>query len=255
SNLQGVRPFDRMLRIFNENPTQKSTFTVWGANHNYFNSEWQVSDSAGCFFHPALFTFVNGSAEERQTGLVAAMAFFRANVGPSADPTFNENFDPLFTLPPVITAITRVDRSFTPSPNSGVTTVFEDFDQPTGINTHGVPNNASIVTITHDVVPNHDPVAQRAGVISWSTAAEDVYFQSNWTGAGNGMDISGFQTLDFRMSRQQNPFLNPDPNTPSDFLIRLALADGSFSQPVQLSTYADLRGPVGGDFPGNFHPI
>jgi hypothetical protein len=254
SNLQGVRPFDRMLRVFDENPTQKSTFTIWGANHNYFNTEWQVSDSAGCFFHDALFGFVNGSAAERQAGLVPVMAFFRANVGSSADPTFNQNFNPLFGLPPVITDITRVDRGFTPSPNSNVTTVFDDFDRPTGTNTHGVPNDANIILISHTTVTNHDPV-QRAGAISWDTAGDDVYFQSNWTAAGHGADISGFQTLDLRVSRQANPALNPDPNAPSDFTIRLAQADGTLSPPVLLSTYADLRGPVGGAFIGNLHPI
>jgi hypothetical protein len=254
SNLQGVRPFDRMLRIFDENPTQKSTFTVWGANHNFYNTEWQVSDSAGCLFHPALFPFVIGSPEQRQTGLVPVMAFFRGNVGPFAEWTFNRNFNPLFELPLVITDITRVDRGFTPSPHPVFTLVFEDFDQPTGVNTSGVPNDASIVTITHGPVPRHDPI-QRGGAISWSTAAEDVYFQTNWTVAGVGFDISPYPTLDFRVSRQHNPALNPNPNLPTNFSIRLALADGSLSPPVQLSTYTDLRGPVGGAFAGNLHPI
>ena len=254
SNLQGIRPFDRMFQIFDENPTQKSTYTVWGANHNYFNTEWQVSDSAGCLFHDALFSFTMGSAAQRQIGLVPVMAFFRGNVGPLADSSFNQNFNPLFTLPSVASDVTRVDRSFTPSANVSVTTVFEDFDQPTGINTYGVPNDANIVNIAHGVVPNHD-VAQRAGAISWSTAADDVYFQTNWTSAGVGGNISGFQTLDFRVSRQHNPALNPNPDTPTDFSVRLALADGTLSQPVQVSAYVDLRGPVGGAFAGNFHPI
>src|SRR5262249_46944913 len=36
SDLQGVKPFDRMLQIRNEDPpTQKSTFVVWGTNHNF----------------------------------------------------------------------------------------------------------------------------------------------------------------------------------------------------------------------------
>src|SRR5262249_18275760 len=132
--------------------------------------------------------------------------------------------------------------------------VFEDFDRPTGINTHGVPNDASIILINHTTVPNHDPI-QMAGAISWDIAGDDVYFQSNWTAAGTGSDITGFQLPDFPAPRQQNPELNPAPNSPSDFSIQLALADGTLSAPVRLSTYADLRGPVGGAFAGNFHPI
>ena len=54
-NLQGVRVFDRMLRNRIDNPaTQKSTFTVWGANHNFYNTEWQQSDSPGCLGHRRL---------------------------------------------------------------------------------------------------------------------------------------------------------------------------------------------------------
>src|SRR5438445_1848278 len=51
-NLQGVRVFDRMMAytgdyspVPNESPaTQKSTYTVWGTNHNFYNTEWQQSD-------------------------------------------------------------------------------------------------------------------------------------------------------------------------------------------------------------------
>ena len=52
-NLAGMRPFDRMLLQQGntsevDSPTQKLTFFVWGANHNFYNTEWQVSDSWGC---------------------------------------------------------------------------------------------------------------------------------------------------------------------------------------------------------------
>src|SRR5262249_52741301 len=65
SNLQGARPFDRALRIFDENPqTLKATYTVWGANHNYYNTEWQTTDSAGCWSHRPLFGFFGGSESQ-----------------------------------------------------------------------------------------------------------------------------------------------------------------------------------------------
>jgi len=255
SNLQGVRPFDRMNRIFDENPTQKSTYTVWGANHNFYNTEWQVSDSAGCLFHSALFPFVIGSPAQQKSGLAPVLAFFRGNVGPFADPTLNQNFNPLFQLPPDVIDVTRVDRGFTVSPHTDITTVFEDFDRPTGTNTYGVPNDASMVVITHGPVLRHDPAAQRGGAISWTSATANVFFQSNWTPSGEGANISGFKTLDVRVSRQRPPSLNPDPNIPTDFSVQLALDDGTRSEPVVLSTYIDVRGPVGGAFPGNLHPI
>ncbi len=260
SNLQGVRPFDRMLRIFRENPaTQKSTYTVWGANHNFYNTEWMVSDSAGCFFHPALFPFTSGSESQRQTGLASVLAFFRGNIGQSADRTFNQNFDPQFELPSVVTSVTRVDRGYTPTPNTAFTTVFEDFERPTGTNTYGFPNEASNITIVHGLVPRHDPI-QRAGIISWTTPGSETYFQTNWEEGGRGRDASGNYSLDLRVSRRLAPSLNPDPNIPTDFSIQLVMADGSLSSSLKLSTYLargnqDLRGPVGGAFAGNLHPI
>ncbi|MGH9931998.1 MAG: hypothetical protein ACREA9_22590, partial [Pyrinomonadaceae bacterium] len=39
TGLNGVRVFDRSLRFPSESPaTQKSTYTVWGANHNFYNT-------------------------------------------------------------------------------------------------------------------------------------------------------------------------------------------------------------------------
>ena len=120
SNLAGVRPFDRMLQISDEIITQKSTFAVWGANHNFYNTEWQVSDSAGCVFHQALFPFTIGSPAQRMTAIASVLAFFRGNVGRFLETTFNQTFNPLYALPPVVADLTRVDRGFTPSPEPWV---------------------------------------------------------------------------------------------------------------------------------------
>jgi hypothetical protein len=38
-NLPGVKPFDRMIAASDR--SQKSTFGVWGANHNAYNTEWR----------------------------------------------------------------------------------------------------------------------------------------------------------------------------------------------------------------------
>lgn len=272
SNLQGIRAFDRNITHADEVPaTQKSTFTVWGANHNFYNTEWQQSDSTGCSGpdNNPLFTMPVGSPEQRQTGLASVMAFFRGNVG-NANATFNENFNPQFQLPPVVTTVTRVDRGFTDSPNATVNTVFEDFDKPTGTNTYGFPNDASNITIAHSAVQNHNTVdpyfragTQRAGAISWTTSGPDTFFQTNWAAAGTGKDISNFLTLDLRVSRQcaalppascsQPNALNPA--GPTNFSIQLVQADGTMSDAVQLSSYTDLRGPVGSPPPALLHPI
>ena len=284
SNLQGIRVFDRMMLSGTETPArQKSTFNVWGANHNYFNSQWQLSDSPGCVGHDPIYSVLDfGSESQRLTSLAGAMAFFRGNVGLAVDPTFTQMFNPLFTLPDVVTAITRVDRGYTDSPNGSVTAIFEDFDKPTGTNSFGFPNDASNVTIQHaqctgtlstpcpNSITNHNTGdaygrfgQQQTAAISWATSGANTFFQSNWAAPGTGRDISAFQTLDMRLSRRcQTPAcdatntLNPEPGT--NFTIRLAMANGALSQPVRLDTYTDLTGPVGGLFGNgvaNLHPL
>lgn len=267
SNLQGIKPFDRMLANRNDanTPAQKSTFTVWGANHNFYNTEWQLSDSDGCFGHAALFGDFFGSPQQRQTGLVGAMAFFRGNVG-NANRAFNQNFNPQFAPTTVLTSVTRVDRGFTDSPSPDITTVFDDFPA-----TGGNERLTSNITLTFGTVPNHDagdpygrPGQQRAAAISWTASGANTFLQSNWSAAGTGRDISSQRTLDLRLARQcvavagracqQASPLNPA--GPTNFSIRLALADGTLSDPVLLTDYTDLRGPVGGGFTSNpFHPI
>lgn len=253
-NLQGVRPFDRMMLIAGESPArQKSTFTVWGANHNFYNTEWQVSDSPGCFAHTRLFGHLLGSAEQRVTGLASVMAFFRGNVGPSADAIFNQNFNPEFALPPVVADITRVDRGYTDSPSATVTTVFDDFPM-SPINTY-LANN---ITFALSGIANHSSV-QRVAQVTWTGAGATTFFQS--TRSAN-LDASGASTLDFRIARQcGDPFCTkPDSgfNTETNFSVRLVDGDGDISSPQRLANYVSLTGPVGGlvTFVGSSpHPI
>jgi hypothetical protein len=261
-NLQGVRVFDRMLRNRIDNPaTQKSTFTVWGANHNFYNTEWQLSDSPGCLGHRRLFDRLLGSADQRQTALASVLAFFRANVGANTNPEFAKIFNPQFALPASLANVTRVDRGYTDSPNSSVTEVFEDFDQPTGFNTSGAANDASGITITHNAIANHSPV-QRVARISWGNSGAGTFFQSNWTAPGAGRNVTAFETLDFRVSAQCKDLpcntTDSGSNFETNFSIRLVGANGSLSNPVQLRNFVSLTGPVGGLVRGigsSPHPI
>ena len=239
-NLQGVKPFDRMLLDFAEVPAvQKSTFTAWGTNHNFYNTEWQTSDSAGCFANKRLFNHLYGSAEERAVGLASVLALFRGNVGPAANATFNQNFNPQLELPPSVTGITRVDRGYSDTRN-----VFDDFPSPL-TNTYETSN----VTFGFGGVPNHS-AQQRAAHVEWNGAGASTYFQSNWTPAGVGTDASGFKTLDVRISRQCGDALCSKPdqffNFETNFSIRLVGKNGELSDPVQFQNYASLTGPVGG---------
>jgi hypothetical protein len=254
SNLQGVRPFDRMMLITNESPVrQKSTFTVWGANHNFYNTEWQISDSPGCLAHRRLFGHLLGSAEQLATGLASVMAFFRGNVGPSIDASFNQNFNPEFALPPVVADITRVDRGYTDSPSATLTTVFDDF--PISPTNSYITSN---ITFTLGGIANHSS-RQRVAQIAWNGAGATTFFQSNRSA---NLDASGFRTLDFRISRQcgDAPCTKPDSgfNTETNFAVQLIDGAGAMSSAEQLTDYLSLTGPVGGlvTFVGSSpHPI
>jgi hypothetical protein len=188
-------------------PTQESTFTVWGTNHNFYNTEWQTNEAmTDCVGSGNLRLFPNkiGSPAQRQTALASVMAFFRGNVG-NANPDFNQIFNPEFALPPFVTAVTRVDRGYTDGP----VLEFEDFRNTAGTNTYGIPNEVVGISMIHAInaIPNHNARSddrsqtdRPAGRIFW--AAPGGYFQTNWTAPGQGANISQLQTLEFRVSRQ-----------------------------------------------------
>jgi hypothetical protein len=279
SDLEGIDPYDRdILPPFESPQTQKSTFVVWGANHNFFNTQWQVSD-ASVLDQPnfpsicsgagnnAIFTMSPGSPQQRLTTMSSVLAFFRANVGAAVQPDFNRNFNPWWGVPATVTDEngathvypTRADRGFTPP---APIKIFEDFTGATGTSSYGFPNLASNITINHGHVPNHD-TSLRAGVISWTTGGSNTYFQTNWTAAGTGADISSYTTLEIRVSRQNN---SHNTNTPTDFSIRLMGPLTLNSGTVKLSSYINpnfigqpghrsvLTGPVGST-DGGSHPI
>jgi hypothetical protein len=260
-NLQGVRPFDRMMLVRTEaTPIQKSTYTVWGTNHNFYNTEWQLSDSPGCLGHRRLFGHLLGSPDEQTTALASVLAFFRGNVGASANPGFNDNFNPEFDLPAVVAQLTRIDRGYS-VPSALFTTTFDDFDQATGTNSYGVANTASDVSVAHGSIFNHSSF-QRVAQIEWDRASPNTFFQSNWAAPDSGRDASRFRVLEFRVSRQcGDPDCSnrgPQWQTTSNFSIRLVSGDGTSSTPVQLRDYLWLTGPVGGlvEFAGaSPHPI
>ena len=314
-DLQGIRPFDRMMRDFLEDPArQKSSYTVWGANHNFYNTQWMVSDTfdidqagvgAAARFrfrqtkpcqdprmagNVPLFKGGPGSAAQRLTALSSVLALVRGNVGGAVAPNlaFNQNFNTLFALPANVfnenggqsPYPTRVDRGYSPtarpfneSDNTGAIKIMEDFDRDTGINSSGEPNDLVGIT-TENVngsgglalpppppaaIPNHDP-SQRVGFIQWPApgAKPPFFFQANWTAAGMGQNITGYQTLDFRVSRDANAESNKLAAT--DFTIQLVGANGARTGAVRLSSYSrvanDLRGPVGGGgLADTNHPI
>jgi Kelch motif protein len=253
SDLQGVRPFDRMLELGTElRETPKSTYVAWGTNHNYFNSEWQESDSPGCADHRALFESgpgITGSAEQRQIGLRSMLAFFSANVGAQRNPSLEAHFDP--TAP--LLSNTRIDRGFTPAlrPNRGIT--LEDFSGPSGQSSRGTPMLAENLVVTHTGVPEHDGVLQAAAIefgADPELPAGERFLEIPVSAAPAGVDVSAYTHLEFRTGRERGD----DLLAPTPLLVQLVNADASLSEALDASAYAiRLDGPVGG--PYNTHVV
>jgi len=255
SDLAGLKVLDRMMYNTTE-AKPKSSYVIWGGNHNFYNTEWQTDDDfihsliggvrapQPCLDHSPLFATFPGSTSQQQMGLSSFVAFFRANVGATVSPNFNQNFNPQYKLPAAVASITRVERAYTPSPNSTVTTVIDDFRKGTQVPGSGTGNDASNITMYYGLgVPEHDPT-HLTGYIRWDTADPNNFFQTNWTTAGNGTNVSAYNFLDFRLSRQPDVSMNSADLT--NFAIELVMADGTRSSAVSLCNYAELRGPVGG---------
>jgi len=254
SSLAGIKPLDRMMNELREEiATPKSSYTVWGANHNYFNTEWQSDDSGGCLDHPQLPAQVTGSEAQRLVGRSAVMAMVRGAVGADADADFLRNFNPGYELPLDVVETTRVDRGFIDSPRTRVEAPLENFSGFNGTNRWGFDNDDAGVTLFHSTVPDHDS-SLRAAQIDWTSADPGRFLQVNVTDPGEGRDLSLYSTLDFRVSRQLS---QPDFLSSTDFSISLVDADGVESGRVRLSDYTDLTGPVGVElfFTSTRHPI
>lgn len=256
ANLQGVRPFDRMLSNRQDLPaTMKATFTVWGANHNFYNTEWQTSDSAGCLGHRRLFPQLIGSPEQRTTSYYSVLAFFRGNVGSGANPQLNQLFHPRYGLPDPLAKVTRIDRGFSDSPSPAVTQVFDDFAAG------ATQNTLSNTAVNYGGIANHSSV-QRTAQVSWNAPGPQTYFQVDWKGAGAGLNLAGYPTLEFRVARQCKDAACQQSNLgfPFDvnFTIRLVRGDGTLTDGISLRDAINLTGPVGGltRFASNlYHPI
>jgi len=246
SDLEGRYPFERMLLNSSDAPnTQKSLYEVWGANHNFFNTEWQSSDASGCLVGTPIFDQSGSySAEQKKIALASIPAFFRSHLGSNNEPAFNQNFNPLHLLPDVVTDITQVDRDFTPTLQATEIAIVEDFDKDTGTNSSGNQNDSKQIDIQHQNLEIHR--TQRVAAISWHTPSQETFFEAIWAGVRQGRDIHDFATLDFRIGRISQ---ESNPDSATDFGLVLTDASGQISNDVHVSEYSNINGP------GNDNPV
>lgn len=182
-------------------------------------------------------------------------------------------------------------RTFAPSttsPNTSSSRVFNDLSFPAGSN---VCTAATIVCSDTDPAVLQaasntvqlNPIALlspeehnrdfRAAAISWTSPLPNRYFQANYFSGGT-FNASGYDFLEFRVSRRRRDTSTSSPTTMNDvllphdlnttdttgFLVQLVMDDGSISRSVALNKYSSLNGPVGKPhgtafIDGSLHPI
>ena len=271
SDLEGVKVFDRTLSDLGETvPHKKSVYAVWGANHDFFNTQWQTSDSMGCSGegNTPLFDIAGDASIAQQTASTyAVMSLFRAHVGSWPLAAFGMLLDPAFDLPKPLAAVTNFERSFSDSADLGPSLPLDDFTSA-GSSSAGIRDTLGNVTFADQAVPNHD-VTQMAGAISWNLDTQaspgTPFYQINIAQKGSGDPILPYLTLGFRVALQCTTSVAapayacaaPSPlngGTPADFSVSLVRPDGSLTPSVHLSSLATVQGPVGGSG-DNLHPI
>ncbi|RYZ03366.1 MAG: hypothetical protein EOO73_28310 [Myxococcales bacterium] len=234
SNLPGLGVFERTFSVAEATPSAKSFYHVWGANHNFYNTEWMTPDAngggyTGCFNHEPLFDpQAPGSAAQQETGRRAAVSFFTANVGVERDEAAGALFDPAFPLP----VDYRVDRGYHPGSSSGVNLLLEDFINPTGTSSYDLANETGgTLTLTH---------GERRAFVSNIVASPNTFFQTNFAPVGSGFDLTSYDFLDVRADRLGD-FTVPGVVS---FGIQLVNEDDSRSSPVSIDPYLVLGPPA-----------
>jgi hypothetical protein len=233
-DLEGRLPFERMWRQKAEaRPSPKSLFMVWGANHNFFNTEWQNNDAGRCPGQPLIHGPGPWSEAQQKIGKASIAAFFRANLAAADEAPAPNIFDPANEVPASLTSITRIDRDYIPTFDRRYFFPVETFDgltpaQPE-ISFQGVEFRPDLAT------PN------RARIQWKEESSEPRYFQVKWNWPYAPRLTSELETLSFRLGFDAPPTYGSSPN--ADFQIALIDDAGRLSAALPASRYAEVLSP------------
>ncbi|MEX2275583.1 MAG: hypothetical protein WEA10_08515 [Actinomycetota bacterium] len=232
-DLQGVHFFDDARYLDPGDPTPKHTVTVFGANHNFFNTVWSpggkypgaFDDGFGC---PAQLS----QRQERRAGAAYIAGFFRRYVGneTAVDPMWTGQAQPeslaagrtlvSYLAPDLANRRLDVDRY------GDVESLFQTFPGgsvvPAGISTYGWCANSLFDPCQSGnfAFSDRNLPGLGQGTISWSEPNSEVRYQL----PPGSRDVSGFDAFQFRAA--QNP--SSDANGRIDLQdLTVALIDGN----------------------------
>jgi hypothetical protein len=234
STLPGLDVFERTFRVAEATPSFKSFYHVWGANHNFYNTEWMSADAngggyRGCFNHDPLFDpLAPGSVAQQETGRRAAVSFFTANVGLARNEAENARFDPAFPLPVPY----HVDRGYHPGSSSDLSLLLEDFINPTGTSSYLLANETGgALSVIH---------GEQRALLTNIVASPGTFFQTNFAPLEDGFDLTSYDFLDVRANRLGD-FTVPGVVS---FGVELVNDDDSRSSSVAIDPYLVLGPPA-----------
>lgn len=205
-DLAGMRVFDRTFLIEDDGVDAiKATIGVYGANHNFYNTEWQQSDAGGCAGYPAMFGPLLGSEEQRQTGIETLVPFFLANVGADRKPDLNAVFDAGKAPPKALRQLATVVRNYLPGPIGDGVQVLQRFAGNSGISDSGVRNRVVGLDVEHSTVlasfPGLDWAVPHDESVRWATLEWDggrKHFYEVVVADRRPLRLADFKSLNFR---------------------------------------------------------
>ncbi len=233
-DLQGVHFFDDSRYLVPGDPAAKSTVTVFGANHNFFNTVWSPSGGYPGAFDDGQWTSCQDrltQVEQRRVGASYIVGFFRRYVGGETqlDPMWTgaatpEGIAPARTLVSYLapdTPDTRLDVDRFTAPSDLSTGQTGGAVEPTGLGLFGWCAN----TYDSPCVPGNLQYWDRnlpglsEAILGWGTDGGSVRFRL----PAGSRDVSAFDALSFRA------VVNPayDQNRFADYQdLAVALIDG-----------------------------
>jgi hypothetical protein len=242
SDIQGQKVYDRMItKLIETKKFEKATFAVAGANHNFYNTEWNQSDSSVFNCEAPIFGLGITSPDQQRTALYPLVAQFRAALGEASDKEFARIFNPSFALPTALSATSRFERGYSVSASRRSILPLNDFQS----NRAWVPTN---LQATLGEVTEHD-VAILAANINWDRTVPGLTgastFDVFWSNGDRQRNIDEQKTLSFRVSQIASFDQMPSNVQPRDVDFSVSLIDGNgkLSRPVLVSKYLAVTPP------------
>ncbi len=278
-DFSGVNPYERMLANINDG-LPKSVFTVWGANHNFFNTQWQSSDAPHtCVGEqkplwdletsplPAKWSNLDPNAREGLIGSKAQIdiekalmfAFFEANLGDGKAEKLDHVFDPQYRLPTSISKLADTSREYYVAADSKSVFNAESF-----VSTADTSSDLTITTLKQQVANNIklqtaalSKYGYKATLYSGAVIRNAAVIEGKGSVEGKSVVLplsevtsgEGFWTIDIGLASRKpcftlNSSLEPTcrPFTlDNNFKVALVLKDGTVTKSVDVSDYVELE--------------